>query len=225
MKDNTKLDAEMAALSGNNDFIAPDNETYLIKGLDTTRLITKKDLPAGQIPDHFFGNPRAKVTVIEYEDFACPHCQKLSPVAEQIHIDYQKDVLFIHRAFDLHLPSSDITLSAAEAAYLAGGETAYWQMASLIYAETTWSEGWIKPGEAAKVLSSYAKSIGLNAREFSKIFDRRADNGILTKIQRDKQAGLLASVEGTPTWFLDGQVLAPDDSDIREALEEALDNS
>jgi protein-disulfide isomerase len=221
MNQNAKLKSQLetakSSVSGSSNV---DND--LITGLDTTRLLTKADLPDGQIPDHYFGNKQSSVIVIEYEDFACSYCQALSSVAEQIHNDYQSRVLFIHRSFDLGFDSSEITLSAAEAAYLVGGETAYWQMANLIYGDSDWSGGEISSLQAIGRLNDYAKTIGLDTVKFSETLAARADNGILTKLKRDHQAGLTASVNGTPTWILNGQPIDTTEADIRQALDAAL---
>jgi len=110
-----------------------------ISKLDASKLITKADLPDGEIPDHYVGDKNAKVVVIEYEDFACSHCQVLAQYTEQIHADYKDRVLFIHRGFNLGFPNSARTLRAAEAAYRLGGDKAYWAMSKLLYQDTRWT--------------------------------------------------------------------------------------
>ncbi|MCL2173861.1 DsbA family protein [Candidatus Saccharibacteria bacterium] len=185
--------------------------------LDGTRLITETDLEEDGIPDHYVGNPSAAVVVIEYEDFACSHCQALSQSAEQIHADYADQVLFIHRSFSLRFPNSDKTLRAAEAAYLLGGQTAYWAMSKLLYQDTRWLGGTVFGGQG--ILNDYAKTVGLDPAAFE---ETMSDAAVTNKISRDKSLGTRAGVAGTPSWFIDGQLVTPRDADIRAALDAAL---
>jgi len=188
-----------------------------VSHLDGSKLITKADLKDGEIPDHFMGNKNAKVVAISYEDFACSHCQALSAYAEQIWADYQDRALFIHRSFSLGFPNSDKTLRAAEAAYLLGGEKAYWAMTKLLYQDTQWT------GEdffgSQGVLNGYAEQIGLNVDKFRKAM---SDQAVTNKLDRDKALGTQAGVAGTPTWFISGQQVTARDADIRAALDAAL---
>lgn len=213
MRENDNLQKQLAAKNTTTESTAPAADTSLIDNLDTTKLLTAKDVGQGQIPDHYIGNVNAKVVVISYEDFACSHCQALAPIAAQIHADYQDRVLFIHRAFNLEFSGSTEMLTAAEAAYLLGGQDAYWQMLAKLYAG---------PTADAATLAGYAGAIGLNQDKFSATVADAANNGIATKIARDKQAGLKAGVQGTPTWFVNGQNVSTSDAGIRAALDAAL---
>jgi len=200
-----------------------DDENYEsvevdISTLDGSKLITKNDLANGEIPDHYIGNKNAKVVVIEYEDFACSHCQHLAADAERIHADYKTRVLFIHRSFNLGFPNSERTLRAAEAAYRLGGEEAYWAMSKLLYQDNRWTAREEVFGSRG-ILDNFAKQIGLNADEFRKAI---SDSTVSSKITRDRKLGAAIGVGGTPTWFINGQQVMPRDADIRAALDAAL---
>ncbi len=227
-QDNSDLKSQIAlaqsfsGASSNTVNDAESTDRSPIQGLDTTKLLAKKDVGADQIPDHYTGNQHAKVIVVEYEDFACPHCQALHVTAQKIHSDYGDKVLFIHRSFNLNFDNSEITLSAAEAAYLIGGEKAYWQMTDLLYDDTAWSSGTVNLSDAVSKLSDDAKQIGLESNKFSKVLSNRANNGIASKLERDKEAGIAANVKGTPTWLINGQSVTPTESNIRAALDKAL---
>jgi len=189
-----------------------------VSKLDKSKLITEADLPDGEIPDHYIGNKNAKVVVIEYEDFACLHCQALAYYAEQIHADYQNRVLFIYRNFNVSHPNSARTLRAAEAAYQLGGEEAYWAMAKLLYQDTRWTGAEVFGSQS--ILNDYARQIGLDADEFGKTVSETA---VVNKVARDKELGSAAGVNGTPTWLINGQPVAvPRDAEIRAALDALL---
>ncbi len=48
------------------------------------------DLPQSRLPDGGFllGDPEAEVTIVEFLDYACPHCQNYSPIRQQYIDDY-----------------------------------------------------------------------------------------------------------------------------------------
>ncbi|MCL2280463.1 DsbA family protein [Candidatus Saccharibacteria bacterium] len=187
--------------------------------LDESKLITSANLTTNEIPDHYVGKKNAKIIVIEYEDFACSHCQALAHYAEQIHADYQNRVLFIHRSFNLGFANSAKTLRAAEAAYYLGGEEAYWAMAKLLYQDTRWLGQEVLGSQS--VLNDYAEQIGLDADKFKNAMSEAA---VTDKVTRDKKLGVTAGVKGTPTWLINGQQITPRDDDIRAALDIALQN-
>jgi protein-disulfide isomerase len=194
-----------------------DADNVDISGLDGWRLISQADLEAGEIPDHYIGNEMASVVVIEYEDFACSYCQALSSTADQIHADYGDRVLFIHRSFSLGFLNSFKTLQAAEAAYLVGGQEAYWAMNKLLYQSSTRFTRSVKAKQA--VYNGFAEEIGLNVDKFK---EAEASVAVANKLERDKLLGKAAGITGTPSWFINGEEVTPSDSDIRSALDAAL---
>lgn len=58
-----------------------------------------------------FGNPDAPVTIVEYSDFQCPYCAKVSPVMVRLMEDYgdQLRVVYKHLPLEFH----DLALPAA----------------------------------------------------------------------------------------------------------------
>ena len=96
------------------------DELAYVDKLDGKNLITKDDIIKAKeetlgrsltdeekdniIEDHYDGPTDAKVVVIEWEDFACSHCQAFHTYAEQIKDDYKDRVLFIVRDFSLNYP-------------------------------------------------------------------------------------------------------------------------
>src|SRR5690348_3284216 len=78
-------------------------------------------------PDtHFFGNPDARVTVVEFGDFQCPACREAASVAEQVRKNMGPQVRFAYRQFPLTRfhPQAE---KAAEAAECAAEQGKFWQ--------------------------------------------------------------------------------------------------
>jgi len=45
------------------------------------------------------GNPKAKVTLIEYADFQCPACAAFHPIVNQILSNYGNKLFYVYRCF------------------------------------------------------------------------------------------------------------------------------
>lgn len=171
--------------------------------------------------DHTKGSTSPKVTVIEYGDFQCPACGAYEPLVEQLETAYAgQPVQFVFRNFPLFQIHQDamIAAQAAEAANLQGK---YWQMHDLLYKnQSTWST---EPAATviSKYFDGYAQSIGLNVSTFDTDINSTA---VKQKVQNDLALGNAASVDHTPTFFINlvqipnPTSLAEFQSDINAAL-------
>lgn len=224
--------------NSNQQELADAKEVAYVQHLDANKLITKDDVVAAMekqsgkklsdankdkiIPDHYTGNKNAKVTVVEYEDFACSHCQAFHTYADQIQEDYSDRVLFIFRDFSLSYTNSAATLTAAEAAAKAGGNDAFWKMGKQLFQDEKWI-GASAPANRDGVLEEYAKNAGVKKDDFNDFRRNAEDNGVQAKIDRDKEIGKRAGVTGTPTWFVNGKKIeSVTDNTVREAIDSAL---
>ena len=219
-----------------------ESSTSYVEHLDGSKLITVDDVVLAKnkfandgnaasdfttdkstiIPDHYIGNLDAKVTVIEYEDFACSACNSFAQSAAAIHEDYKDKVLFIYRNFNIGQNTSALSESAAEAAFLLGGQETYWKMHDLIFSDETCVEGMNKEA-CRETLIGYAKDLKLDSEKFTKALTDYTDNGIQAKIQRDKKLGRDAGVTATPTWFINGEKAeGASASNMRSLIDAAL---
>lgn len=176
------------------------------------------------IDDHTVGKQDAPVVVVMYEDFACPHCQEFNVYADKIEDDYKDRVLFVFRDYNLGYYNSMATLSAAEAAYKAGGNDAFWKMNKLLFKDNKWTGMAVPTDERKSLFNDYAKQAGINdINKFNSYLSNYQANGIQDKIDRDKALGEKAGVTGTPTWFVNGKKIDEvNDSNVRKAIDEAL---
>jgi protein-disulfide isomerase len=139
------------------------------------------------------GNPKAKLTLVEFSDFQCPFCGRFFhqtlPQIEKEYIQTGKLRLVMRE-----LPLTAIhpfAQKAAEAAECAGVQGKYWEMHDKLFQNQ----------KALEVphLKQYAKQIGLNSSVFDECLDRGAQ---VPKIQRDIQEARSLGVNGTPGFFL-----------------------
>jgi protein-disulfide isomerase len=111
---------------------------YLDKNPDraanTTDLISLPLLLEG---DHFLGNPKAEIIIIEYSDYDCPFCGSYFQNMKKVVEEFGKNgrIVWIHR----HMPFYQIHETAREKALVAecageiGGEEKFWEVSEVFY--------------------------------------------------------------------------------------------
>ena len=162
--------------------------------------------------DAVLGNKNAPVTIIEFSDYQCPFCRKFwtetLPSIKKDYIDTGK-VNLVYRDFPLSFhPNAQPAAEAAECAREVGkGDAAYFKMHDKIFQEqnkldggtvkSTVFDGWDK-----EVLKKWAKDIGYDIGSC-------LDSGkYKNEVQKDEQDGQAGGVQGTPGFFVNGQLVS-----------------
>ena len=161
----------------------------------------------GQIADQVYGNPDAKVVLVEYGDFQCPSCGAAHPQIKEAMETYKNDVAFIFRNFPLTTihPNARVSSAAAEAAGLQGK---YWEMHNIIYeAQADWEK--LTGDQRTNIFVGYATALGLDKDKFTTDLASKAVN---TKISFDQALGKKIGVNATPTFYLNGEKLSETDA-------------
>jgi len=136
------------------------------------------------------GRADAAVTLVEYLDYECPHCQAAYPVLEKALRAQRDKVRFVARHFPMS-SSHPRALDAALAAEAAGRQSKFWQMHQRLFEN---------PGELEREhLLRHARELGLELKQFEADM---ADPQLKRKIEEQKRQGLRSGVNGTPTLFL-----------------------
>ena len=149
--------------------------------------------------DAVLGKKDAPVTIVEFSDYECPFCarfhtQTFGELKKQ-YIDTGK-VKFVMRDFPLSFHAN--AQKAAEAAECAGKQGKYWEMY-----EKLLTEG-VAGGVAG--FKQYAKAIKVKDQ---KAFDGCLDGGeTASEIRKDFSDGQRAGVQGTPAFFVNGQMIS-----------------
>lgn len=114
---------------------------------------------------------------------------------------------------DFPLRPHPLAVPAAEAARCAGAQGAYWEYHDLLFLA--------QPSFSRTELQSYAGRLGLKADTFAACLD---SGRFRQAIEADLREGLAAGVQGTPTFFVNGQVLegAWPVETFREVIQSAL---
>lgn len=151
------------------------------------------DVDIGEAPVK--GGGDAVVTIVEWSDFQCPFCNRVSPTLAQIEKEYgdQVRIAFKHMPLSIHA-QAPYAHAASEAAHRQGK---FWEMHDLIFAN--------QRDLSVETLEGYAREIGLDMAQFSRDVDAAE---VKKRIEEDMQQASKLGVTGTPSFFINGKYLS-----------------
>jgi protein-disulfide isomerase len=142
------------------------------------------------------GPEDAPVTIVEFSDFECPFCSRVTSSIDKIRETYGDRVQVVFRQFPLDIHSH--ARKAGEAALCAGEQGQFWAMHDAMFGN--------QKSLGVDGLKSLAAGIGeLDAAAFNACLDsgKHAD-----AVQKDVEAGMRAGVGSTPSFFINGRFLS-----------------
>jgi protein-disulfide isomerase len=157
----------------------------------------------GAEPAHMRGEASAPVVLEEYGDFQCPPCGALYPLMKKIEGEYGTRLRVVFREFPLAKIHKN-ALDAARAAEAAGLQGRFWEMHDMIYEK---QGNWNVMPDARPVFQEFARELKLDLDRFNSDMDSLQVN---SRISADMSRGDSLGVKGTPTIFLNGHEVAPD---------------
>lgn len=160
--------------------------------------------------------PDAAVTFVEFLDFECEGCRAAYPIVEQLRADYGDRVEFVLRYFPLpgHV-NGERAARAVEAAAQQGRLEAMYR--TMYETQSQWGE---RRTPADDVFRGFAVELGLDMAAFDAAY---ADPATAERVQVDLDDGVALGVQGTPTFFVDGERVSPRTvDDLRTAIENGL---
>jgi protein-disulfide isomerase len=157
--------------------------------------------------DHHLGNVNATITLVEYGDFQCPHCRHAHPFIKRLLRERNNDLHFVFRNFPLQEVHPQ-AYAAAITAETAGKQDKFWEMHDLIFEN--------QDKLNTKFLLSLAENIDLDMKQFAKDFKSEE---LQNKIETDFESGIRSGVNGTPTFFINGNKLLTYDETYESLLD------
>jgi protein-disulfide isomerase len=156
------------------------------------------------------GEPMAKISIVEFSDFECPHCGAAHPVLTRVLGEFQGKVnlAFKHFPLDSHKNAAP----AARAAVAAQAQGKFWEMADLLFE----NQRSLTPDKIREI----AKKIGLDMAKFDAAI---AKDAVRDRVEADKREGAKVGVEGTPTFFINGRVYNGSPQTLGKYLKEELE--
>jgi protein-disulfide isomerase len=139
-----------------------------------------------------------QVTLVEFLDFECEACKAAYPFVEQLRDEYEGRVTFVARYFPV--PGHSNGENAAVAVEAAAQQGRFEDMYQRMYeTQTEWGE---RQDSQADVFRSFAEEMGLDMTAYDAAV---ADPATLERVLLDREDGIALGVQGTPTFFLNGE--------------------
>ena len=160
------------------------------------------------------GLKSAKVSIVEFSDFQCPFCGRVTPTLQKIEKEYgdRVRIVFKHLPLSIH-PKAPAAHAAAEAAHRQGK---FWEMHDRIFA----NQRALEPD----IFEGYAEAIGLDMDRY-RVDIASAD--VKKRIDADMSEARRLGVTGTPGFFLNGRFVsgAQPFERFQTLIDEELDDS
>jgi protein-disulfide isomerase len=133
------------------------------------------------------GAEDARIRLVEFFDYECPHCQVFKPVMEQIIADKPEEASLYLMMFPIEA-AHPASRNAAQAALAANEQGKFQEMHDKLFAET--------PRHSRENVMAYAKALGLDVARFERAYDEAS-----AQVTSDLKQGETAGVSSTPTLF------------------------
>ncbi|MDB4874300.1 MAG: Periplasmic thiol:disulfide interchange protein DsbA [Gemmatimonadetes bacterium] len=143
--------------------------------------------------DHAAGRDDASLTLVEYGDYECNYCGMAYPIVKAAQRALGDRLRFVFRNFPL-AEAHPHARQAAQAAEAAAAQEKFWPMHDLLF------EHQDALGDAD--LLRYAQTLALDVARIA----RELEAGTYAKRVRDDfRSGVRSGVNGTPTFFVNGE--------------------
>jgi protein-disulfide isomerase len=143
--------------------------------------------------DHIRGSAHGSIKLLEYGDYECPSCAAAQPIVNEIQQQLGDDLLFAFRHFPLTQihPHSE---HAAEAAEAAGTQGNFWGMHHVLFENQSALED--------QDIAKYAADLDLDE---IRLIREVTSSVFAARIREDFKSGIRGGVNGTPTFFVNGE--------------------
>lgn len=150
-----------------------------------------------------WGNPEAKVTVVEFSDFQCPFCRRAAFTLKPYLKEFHKDVRFYFLNYPLDSSCNPalehsmhpVSCMAAKAGICAQKEGKFWEYHDLVFEN--------QKRLSRATLLELAKDVGFDHAKFEQCL---ASDEVSETLKKDVQQGSKVQVKGTPSVFINGRL-------------------
>lgn len=140
------------------------------------------------------GPDNAQIKLVAYGDFQCPACRQLGPIFESMVDKFPGKVSFTFRHFPLSF--HPFAAPAAQITEAAGAQGKFWEMHDFIMKDSAMT---------VDSAYAYAATIGLDVDKMKQDVDGKVNDA---KIQGMMKDGESSGVQGTPSLYLNGELLS-----------------
>lgn len=160
------------------------------------------------------GSTTAKVQVVEFADFLCPHCYEAFLALKAYWPDVQEKVGFTFMFYPLNAAEDSLNYIMARGGFCAHKQQKFWEFHDLAFA----SQRVLGPESPMK----FAKDLKLDTDAYAKCL---ADKATTAAIAASRQEGDRIGVKATPVFFVNGKRVEAEMGlvSLRKAVEDAKD--
>jgi len=142
------------------------------------------------------GTTQPTLTIVEFSDFQCPFCAQAEPIMKRVLAEYGGFVQFVYR----HMPIDELHANAwgaAIASTCANEQNAFWEYHDRLFQQQDYLE--------KKDLLALAEELNFNMDTFNSCYNSEKYG---YQVRRDMNDGAELGIEGTPTFFVNGEMLS-----------------
>ncbi len=156
--------------------------------------------------DHLKWSKKSNLILFKYSDFECPACATYGSLLKSFaqnpdNKDLISQVSFVYR----HFPLDQIhphARSSAQAAVAAGIQGKFYEFHDVLFEKQS---EWSKAPNPQKIFEDYARELNLDVAKFNSDSNSQT---VKDKVQSDYISGLEANVQGTPSFYLNGNKIS-----------------
>ncbi|WP_131539059.1 DsbA family protein [Pedobacter nototheniae] len=167
--------------------------------------------PAVGSQDHVQGSDSATIEIVEYGDYECPHCGNAYPIVKEIQETFGDQIRFVFRNFPLS-ESHEYAFPAALAAEAAALQDKFWEMHDALYEN--------QHRISDDLFEELATKIGLDMDQYRKDIE---SSNLEQRIEFDFESGVRSGVNGTPSFYVNGEKFDGGVSDLYQMLKESTE--
>lgn len=150
------------------------------------------------------GSASAPVTIVEFSDFECSHCNQFHRVLDEVWRRYPRRIRVVFRHFPLNSKCNpsvgsefhSLACQAAVAAECAGQQGKFWEYHDVLFA----NQRQLRP----QILRELAQDLRLDLAQFDACL---ASREALSQVEEDTRLGARLGVNSTPTLFINGRMI------------------
>ena len=174
-------------------------------------LLAPPDVDVDTSNAYVHGSKTAPVMLVEFADYECPYCQKVTPVLQQLEKEYGDKLAVAYK--DFPLPMHHSSQKAAEAARCAGEQGKFWQFHDVLFYSKQLS---------VEELKEHARVIKLDGDRFDQCLDEGKE---AAAVKKDLEEAEHMGLTGTPSFFVNGHFFsgAADYKMLHDMVEQQLE--
>ena len=169
--------------------------------------------------DPMWGKRDAPVTVVVYSDFQCPYCSRVEPTLQQVRDTYGPDkvrMVWKNNPLPFH-QNAKPAAEAAQGVFALAGNDAFWKWHDAAFKNqgSLGADSYVKWAQDAGIKDVNAYRSGLDAHKWA------------DKVEKDLNDGKAAGVQGTPSFFVNGQFIngAQPFDQFKKTIDQELDKA